>query len=113
MRCTFKKGQTMAENKKFPTPEMLKAREAWAKKPESEKKMLMKSLDEEVKKYRESHFPIDIKRELEKSGLVERKEKRTVFEERVLFEYYRIETASLGIANDRKLSDLLQGGIFL
>lgn len=41
----------MAEKKQFPTPSMLKAREAWAKKPEEEKKAFMNKFDEELKRH--------------------------------------------------------------
>ena len=41
----------MAEEKKFPTPAMLKAREEWAKKPEEEKEAFHNAFREELRRY--------------------------------------------------------------
>lgn len=48
------------EEKKFPTPAMLKAREAWAKKPEEEKNAFMNKFEEELKRHFEGRRPIGI-----------------------------------------------------
>ena len=46
---------TMAEQKKqFPTPEMLKAREEWAKKTPQEKEAVENAFHEKLKKYYEN-----------------------------------------------------------
>lgn len=55
----------MVEKKQFPTPEMLKAREAWAKKPEEEKKAFRNGFREELKKYYAGRFPREVRKELE------------------------------------------------
>ena len=55
----------MAEEKKFPPPEMLKAREVWANMPEEEKKALRDASREELRRRAKSGFPLHIKMELE------------------------------------------------
>lgn len=41
----------MAEEKKFPTPAMLKAREEWEKKSPEEKKVILNAFEEKLMKY--------------------------------------------------------------
>lgn len=43
--------RTMAEEKKFPTPAMLKAREEWEKKSPEEKKVILNAFEEKLMKY--------------------------------------------------------------
>ena len=49
----------MAENKQFPTPEMLKAEEEWNKKTPEEKEAINNALREKLRKYYASRFPIE------------------------------------------------------
>lgn len=54
----------MEQEKKFPTPAMLKAREKWAQKPEEEKKAFMNEFEEELRKYYGSRFPREVRESL-------------------------------------------------
>ena len=54
----------MAEAKKFPTPAMLKARKAWAKKPEAEKEAFWQKFEDELSRYYDGHPTGEERREL-------------------------------------------------
>ena len=54
----------MAEEKKFPTEAMLKAREEWAKKTPEEKAAHEKALREELKRYYDRRPPREVRQAL-------------------------------------------------
>lgn len=50
----------MSEKKQFPTPEMLKAREEWAKKSPEEKEAIENAFREKLRKYYENRPSMEV-----------------------------------------------------